>query len=148
MKRLERITSIHEFPDYSDVVLKDEYPTWLIQSSVAVKGFCIYCGKMLKKNVAMEYCSAICRDYGKWAVHFNKVSSLYRAMHYHYGFECCKCHAHLSYITPAGVELPIYIGEVDHILPLNHGGGDKISNLQLLCEVCHSEKTKSENHSW
>ncbi|WP_099123383.1 HNH endonuclease [Xenorhabdus sp. KK7.4] len=33
---------------------------------------------------------------------------------------------------------------VDHITPKAHGGTDALSNLQLLCEACHSRKTATE----
>lgn len=35
--------------------------------------------------------------------------------------------------------------EVDHIIPLRHGGTNDISNLQALCKPCHSRKTAREN---
>lgn len=34
--------------------------------------------------------------------------------------------------------------EVDHIVPLHHGGADDESNLQSLCQPCHARKTASE----
>ncbi|GAB5387073.1 MAG: hypothetical protein Alpg2KO_00410 [Alphaproteobacteria bacterium] len=30
---------------------------------------------------------------------------------------------------------------VDHILPLNDGGGNEMGNLQALCRDCHAKKT-------
>ncbi|MDE9553419.1 HNH endonuclease [Xenorhabdus bovienii] len=33
---------------------------------------------------------------------------------------------------------------VDHIQPKAHGGTDALSNLQLLCETCHQQKTATE----
>jgi 5-methylcytosine-specific restriction endonuclease McrA len=35
----------------------------------------------------------------------------------------------------------IRVGEVDHIKPLEHGGSNDDSNLQLLCYPCHNLKT-------
>lgn len=35
--------------------------------------------------------------------------------------------------------------EVDHIVNRAEGGGDDISNLQLLCSVCHTQKTQEES---
>lgn len=32
--------------------------------------------------------------------------------------------------------------EADHIVPLNLGGKNEVSNLQVLCRGCHSEKTR------
>jgi 5-methylcytosine-specific restriction endonuclease McrA len=34
--------------------------------------------------------------------------------------------------------------EVDHIVPLEHGGSDDDSNLQSLCKACHKAKTAWE----
>ncbi|PHM52827.1 HNH endonuclease [Xenorhabdus sp. KK7.4] len=33
---------------------------------------------------------------------------------------------------------------VDHIQPKAHGGTDALSNLKLLCEACHRQKTATE----
>lgn len=33
----------------------------------------------------------------------------------------------------------------DHIIRLKDGGSSELDNLQLLCEVCHTAKTKREN---
>ena len=35
--------------------------------------------------------------------------------------------------------------EVDHVTPKASGGTDALSNLQGICERCHSEKTAAEN---
>lgn len=149
MARLARKFSIHEFPDYQQVTLRDEYPAWFLDSVKRLTGRCIYCGKLLpRKDAVMDYCSQNCREFGKWSVHDEKIGSMVKAIHLHFGFECNLCHSHMSYFTKIGVELPIYVGEVDHIIPLNHGGEDKISNLQLLCDECHDKKTKSEDHTW
>lgn len=34
--------------------------------------------------------------------------------------------------------------EVDHIVPLSHGGKHAESNLQALCKSCHSKKTMQD----
>ena len=34
--------------------------------------------------------------------------------------------------------------EVDHIVPLIHGGSNGIDNLQGLCKACHEDKTASD----
>lgn len=36
-------------------------------------------------------------------------------------------------------------GEVDHIKPLDQGGSNDDSNLQLLCDSCHVDKTNKDN---
>jgi 5-methylcytosine-specific restriction protein A len=33
---------------------------------------------------------------------------------------------------------------VDHIIPLEDGGGDQEENLQVLCRACHGRKTIAE----
>jgi 5-methylcytosine-specific restriction protein A len=34
--------------------------------------------------------------------------------------------------------------QVDHIVPLRHGGTDDLTNLQTLCLRCHGRKTVAE----
>ncbi len=43
-----------------------------------------------------------------------------------------------------GVRLKVGEGEVDHILPCALGGGAVIENAQLLCGICHKEKTADD----
>ena len=39
-----------------------------------------------------------------------------------------------------------YGNECDHIQPLHQGGAwYALSNLQILCRICHIEKTRAEN---
>jgi 5-methylcytosine-specific restriction endonuclease McrA len=35
-------------------------------------------------------------------------------------------------------------GDTDHIIPLEKGGPNRESNLQLLCVQCHKDKTRDE----
>ncbi|SRR6266550_393932 len=35
--------------------------------------------------------------------------------------------------------------EFDHVVPIEKGGQDKLSNLQLLCHKCHLKKHREEN---
>jgi len=44
-----------------------------------------------------------------------------------------------------GVEAPL---EIDHVVPRSQGGGDEASNLQGICEDCHSDKTGFERLSF
>jgi len=48
-------------------------------------------------------------------------------------YKCNLCHM----ILP-----PTY--EIDHIIPLFKGGGNKLENLQALCPGCHRNKTENE----
>ena len=51
---------------------------------------------------------------------------------------CCeKCHARLKTGESEG----------DHILPCALGGDNSLENLQILCKVCHKEKTKNDVRS-
>lgn len=34
--------------------------------------------------------------------------------------------------------------EIDHVLPLSHGGEDTAQNLQILCVPCHRDKSRRE----
>ena len=34
--------------------------------------------------------------------------------------------------------------ERDHVKPLYYGGEDILENLQILCKVCHNQKTQEE----
>jgi len=35
-------------------------------------------------------------------------------------------------------------GEGDHIVPADNGGTNDLANLQILCRVCHAEKTAND----
>lgn len=50
------------------------------------------------------------------------------------GGKCEKCSARLKANE----------GEVDHILPASLGGGSVLVNAQVLCRICHSEKTTKD----
>jgi hypothetical protein len=41
-----------------------------------------------------------------------------------------------------------HTAEVDHIVPLKLHGSNEISNLQVLCTACHSDKTKREQYTF
>ena len=34
--------------------------------------------------------------------------------------------------------------QVDHIVPVSHGGGDELNNLAAICKRCHDAKTRRE----
>lgn len=39
----------------------------------------------------------------------------------------------------------VRVGQVDHVIPLDKGGSDEDSNLQLMCDDCHVDKTNRDN---
>jgi hypothetical protein len=52
--------------------------------------------------------------------------------------KCCRCGTALSFNAPSNN------WQVDHVVPIFRGGQTKLSNLQLLCRVCHDAKTAPE----
>ncbi|AXQ62059.1 HNH endonuclease [Gordonia phage Float294] len=38
--------------------------------------------------------------------------------------------------------------QVDHIVERIDGGGNEPSNLQLLCDACHADKTRNSQEEW
>ena len=53
-----------------------------------------------------------------------------------------KCNNKFCPITSAKINIPEYMFDVDHIK--GRKNGHEISNLQILCVWCHSEKTRSK----
>ena len=49
-------------------------------------------------------------------------------------WKCKKC----------SIKLPAWF-EVDHVIRLEHGGGNGVQNLEALCRECHGKKTAMEN---
>ncbi|MDQ7982174.1 HNH endonuclease [Paraburkholderia sp. SARCC-3016] len=39
----------------------------------------------------------------------------------------------------------VRVGQIDHIVPLDKGGSNDDSNMQLLCDDCHVDKTNRDN---
>jgi len=140
----KRLNSIHQFSDYHEFAkdFKDEYPKWFTTplTLLDLEKACRYCGKPISA-MRKHYCSDMCNMYFKYAAHDTKVNSLRRFMHKYYLFRCCDCSSIMAYEVPSGLMLPIYSGEVDHIIPLKDGGKHLISNMQLLCYDCHMKKT-------
>ena len=140
---LKRLHSIHQFPDYHEFAegFDDKYPEWFTTplSLIDLEKRCRYCGKDVPA-MREHYCSDICNMYFKYAAHDTKVNSLRRFVHKYHRFKC-ECGSMMSYEVPSGLYLPVYSGEVDHIIPLKDGGKHLISNLQLLCIGCHMRKT-------
>ena len=144
---LERVHSIYDFADYEEFSkgFKDKYPEWFTTSLTLIdlEKCCRYCGKPVP--AMREYlCSDFCNMYFKYAAHDTKVNSLRRFMHKCFRFECSACGSRLAYEVPSGLVLPVYSGEVDHIIALKDGGKHLISNMQLLCIGCHMRKTLSQ----
>lgn len=147
MGRIKRTISIYDISDYQEFakIFDDTYPTWYTASlsNVQRRRLCVYCGKLMPPTEKL-LCSKLCKLYYRFSDQDQKINSLRRAFHKHFKFECQICHSHFSYFTPAGVELPLFLGEVDHIIPLKNGGKDLISNMQLICEPCHEKKTEKQ----
>jgi len=143
----KRLHSIHEFPDYNKFAeyFDDKYPEWFTKplSVIDIEKHCRYCGKDVPA-MREHLCSDLCIMYFKYATHDTKVNSLRRFMHKYHRFKCNICGSKLAYKVPSGLYLPIYCGEVDHIIPLKDGGEHLVSNLQLLCGDCHNKKTLSQ----
>lgn len=38
--------------------------------------------------------------------------------------------------------------QVDHVVPVSHGGSHQLTNLQVLCGGCHRKKTATEGGGW
>lgn len=55
-------------------------------------------------------------------------------------FEAANGHCQTCTLLIAGKLLPAY----DHVISLINGGGNRESNLQLLCTPCHALKTKKD----
>lgn len=143
---IKRLYSIYDFPDYEKFAknFDDLYPEWFTTqlTLIDLEKRCRYCGESIPA-MRKYYCSDNCNMYFKYAAHDTKVNSLRRFMHKYYKFTCQEktCKARLAYEVPSGLELPVYSGEVDHIIPLKDGGEHFISNMQLLCITCHMRKT-------
>jgi hypothetical protein len=43
-------------------------------------------------------------------------------------------------------ELSLKAFHIDHILPLSRGGNNENENLQILCKLCHFDKTRQEQN--
>lgn len=58
------------------------------------------------------------------------------------GYQCKACGWRPGDVAPAGAPgSEVYRGlEVDHIYPRSRGGGDELSNLQVLCSICNTKK--------
>lgn len=144
---IKRLHSIYDFPDYNEFAkdFDDKYPDWFtaLLSLLDIEKRCRYCGNAIPA-MRKHYCSDLCNMYFKYAAHDTKVNSLRRFLHKHYKFQCAVCESKLAYSVPSGLELPVYSGEVDHIIPLKDGGKHLVSNLQLLCADCHAKKTKKQ----
>ena len=146
---IKRLHSIHDFPDYNEFAkdFDDEYPEWFTSplSLIDSERCCRYCGNLIAV-MRKHYCCANCNLYFKYAAHDTKVNSLRRFIHKYYRFTCQgeECGSKLAYEVPSGLLLPVYSGEVDHIIPLKDGGEHLVSNLQLLCIKCHMRKTSAQ----
>ena len=126
-----------------------EWPSWYIESTNKLKGFCLWCGKKLKDK-RRRYCRPrnenefpTCKDRCRCAPYDLRVSPIRRYVHKLFNFECQnkRCGKHFSFKTPAGAQLPVHSGEVHHVNPLKKHGLDSIENMTLLCKKCHKKET-------
>ena len=134
-----RITSIHKMLNVPNEIFQKDWPLWYKESKQLIKGFCIYCGNELPKR-KRTYCSVECKLHSRCAIQDLQVSSLRRYIHKWFDFECQDCGLQFKIKTPSGVLLPLYWGEVHHIIPLKYGGRDSFENLILLCNNCHKQR--------
>lgn len=51
------------------------------------------------------------------------------------GYRCQRCRRDIDEIAALHLRL-----EIDHIVPVSKGGGNEISNLQVLCQECNQAK--------
>lgn len=130
----KRKTSIFEFK------LPGEFPLWP-EWFKRPAGICLSCGNKINDK-RKRYCSKDCKYDCYCAVQDLSVTSIRRAVHQYFKFECQSCHVHFSFFTKAGFEFPIYSGVVHHVIPLCKGGRDEFDNLMLLCKECHKEVHK------
>lgn len=57
----------------------------------------------------------------------SRYKLIFNELGHRYKFQCVKCKTDKN-LT------------IDHIIPVSKGGGDEISNLQLMCKPCNSRK--------
>lgn len=63
-----------------------------------------------------------------------------RALAYRESGKCALCSADISGTIATLEEKEI---QIDHIIALENGGSNDITNLQMLCKKCHEEKTRN-----
>jgi len=122
------------------------YPDWFYSDKDGLKGFCLWCGNELSGR-QRSYCCGSCSYDFQTAHRSLGISSVRLLMHKCNDFKCVKCGEVFFMASPAGVRIPMYSGEVDHVRPLFKGGSDHWENLQLLCKQCHRIKTSEERKS-
>lgn len=118
---------MHDLEEYSKrhkvetFVLNDE--TW------------VDCRTLLKLSKELKHTNTVSflrllRELGVYSTkrRFNQSHRIH--VMYSQNYRCMKCH---EILTPTC--------ELDHVVALEDGGEDSISNLQALCVSCHSAKT-------
>lgn len=112
-----------------------------------IKGYCACgCGRKLqgrRRRWATEDCNVFPLQVF-WVIK-GDTSIIGNILWKLYGWKCCKCNRHGDKISrPNKKDMRTSI-EIEHILPVKHGGGGSwLSNYQLMCFECHRHKTNKD----
>ncbi len=123
-----------------------QYPNWYYESKkeATKKKICHLCGNSLPKG-KRAYCSEDCRV--RWNNYAGicslQTNSVRREIHKRFDFTCQKCGKMFYQTHPSGVMVPLFAGEVHHIIPIEVGGPDEWDNLTLVCPKCHKDIHKT-----
>ena len=113
------------------------------------KEYCPKCGKELEFILtpnSVHYGKLVCKEHGwvKWVKNPNKENRRTKTSKYtlkdvaeYHGMDKPICFFCLRSKEQLGVNETLTI---DHIVELQEGGKDDISNLQILCSACHKLK--------
>lgn len=98
-------------------------------------GVCCHCGKELPKR-RRKWCSDDCQiNYDRLRGFSYRYATIEENLKKFKVLTCEKCLKPIEFETDA---------IADHILPLAEGGDHNVSNLQILCSVCNTEKTRAD----
>ncbi len=117
------------------------------------EGFCNWCGKALtgrSKYFCPPYEKVIYSDYKRkdyWCTNgfmmwWCSIPRFKRAVYLRDKFTCQNCQLKPMTKNKHGLEIPdLTLLAIDHIFPYAKGGGNKDTNLQVLCRKCNSRKS-------